>query len=318
MYRLMRYYNQNRKKIWMTILIIVFILGGIQLLNYLAKENKLSNVNKNNNINNQNNIKQELVSDKSSISGDTISSTTLNKNVEVINEFVKYCNENNLNSAYKMISEDCKEEMFPTIQDFYNIYYSKLFGGEKKIHTIENWIGDIYQVRFSGDILSTGNLSNNETKQDYITIDIENGEKKLNINNYIGRTNTNKTTEFQDVKITVDKVDTYMDYEIYNLSIQNNSENDILLDTSDDTKSVYLLDSKNMKYYFYSNEILQNKLIVESGFKKSLQIKFTNSYSSSRKIKSLVFSKFVTNYDEYKNLENKEEFKDLSIFEVNV
>lgn len=318
MYRLMRFYNQNRKKIWMTILIIVFILGGIQLLNYFAKENKLNNANKNNNINRENSIKQELVSDKSSISGSSISSTILNKDVEVINEFVKYCNENNLNSAYEMISADCKEEMFPTIQDFYNIYYSKLFDGEKKTHTIENWTGNIYQVRFSGDILSTGDLTNNEIKQDYITINVENGEKKLNINNYVGRTNLNKTTELHNVKITVEKVDTYMDYEIYNLLVQNNSENDILLDTSDDTKSVYLLDSKNMKYYFYGNEILQNKLIVESGFKKSLQIKFTNSYSSSRKIKSLVFSKFITNYDEYKNLENKEEFKDLFVFEVNV
>ena len=39
MYKLIRFYNQNRRKIWMTILIIVFIIGIIQLLNYLAKSN---------------------------------------------------------------------------------------------------------------------------------------------------------------------------------------------------------------------------------------------------------------------------------------
>lgn len=318
MYKLVRFYNQNRRKIWMTILIIVFILGIIQLLKYLTKENKLNNINKEKNTIIENNINQELISDKSAVSGDEVSSTKLKNDTEIINEFIKYCNEKNINSAYEMIATECKDEMFPTIEDFYSIYYSKLFDGNKKTHIIENWSGSIYQVRFTGDILSTGNLTNNETKQDYITIVRENGEKKLNINNYIGRQSTNKITEYKDIKVTVTQIDTYMDYEIYKLSIQNNSENDVLLDTSDDTKSVYLLDGKNMKYYFYNNEILQNKLIIESKYTKDIQIKFSNSYSSSRNIKSLVFSKLILDYDEYKKLENKEDYNDFSMFKVNV
>ena len=89
-------------------------------------------------------------------------------------------------------------------------------------------------------------------------------------------------------------------------------------DTSDDTKSVYLLDNKDMKYYFYSNEIIENKLMVESKFTRNLQIKFSNSYSSDRKINKLVFSKFVLNYDEYKTLENKEEYNNFYEYRVNV
>ena len=37
MYKLIRFYNQNRKKIFKIILIIVLIIGLIQLLNYFAK-----------------------------------------------------------------------------------------------------------------------------------------------------------------------------------------------------------------------------------------------------------------------------------------
>lgn len=318
MYKLIRFFNQNRKKIWMTILIIVFILGIIQLLNYLTKVNKEKNVNQITNVIEINNTDKELISDKSAITGESVSNTKLKNDTEIINEFVKYCNEQNVDLAYEMLSEECKEEMFPTIEDFYNIYYSKLFNGDKKTHTLENWSGNIYQVRFTGDILSTGDLTNNQTKQDYITTVKEDGEKKLNINNYIGRENLNKTTEYKNVKITVTTVDTYMDYEIYNLSIENDSENDILLDTSDDTNSVYLLDNKDMKYYFYSNEIITNKLMVKSKFAKSLQIKFNNSYSSNRKINRLVFSKFVLNYDEYKILENKEEYNNFYQYRVNV
>ena len=316
MYKLIRFYNQNRRKILMTILIIVFILGIIQLLNYITKVNKEQKVNQDNSMIESNNIEQELISDKSAVSGNSVSSTKLKKDADVINEFVKYCNDGNINSAYNLLTEECKEEMFPTIEDFNSIYYSKLFNSYKT-HTIENWIGNTYKINFTGDILSTGDLSSNESKQDYITVVKEDGESKLNINNYIGRNNLNKTTEYKDVKATVTRIDTYMDYEVYNLSIQNNSENDILLDTSNDTKSVYLLDSKEMKYYFYSNEIVENRLIVKSKFTNDIQIKFSNSYSSSRRIDSLVFSKFVLNYDEYKDLENKEEYN-FTQFRINI
>ena len=37
MYNLIRFYNQNRKKIFKIILIIVLIIGLIQLFNYFAK-----------------------------------------------------------------------------------------------------------------------------------------------------------------------------------------------------------------------------------------------------------------------------------------
>ena len=160
-------------------------------------------------------------------------------------------------------------------------------------------------------------MNTNETKQDYITIVQNNNENKLNINSYIERKIPNEVTEEDNIQVTVKSIDTYMDYEIYNLSIQNNSENSILLDTNDDTKSVYLLDSRDMKYYFYSNEIIANRLMVKSKFTNDFKIKFTNSYSSSRKISSLVFSKMVLNYDEYKNLENKEEYQ-FNDFRINI
>lgn len=317
MYKLIRFYNQNRKNIIKVILIIAFIILVIQLLNWLTRINK-QNEEEDNNIIEKNNTINEIISDRSLISGESISSTKLEEDTEIINKFVKYCNEENIDGAYELLTDECKEEMFPTIDDFNNIYYLKLFGEEKKMHTIENWVKSTYQVRYTGDILSTGNLNNNETRQDYITVIKENDEKKLNINNYLKRTNLNKSTEYKDIKVTVTNIDTYIDYEIYNLTIENNSENDILLDTSDDTESIYLLDSRDMKYYFYNNEIVENRLLVKSNLKNNLKIKFSNSYSSSRRIESLVFSKLILNYKEYKELENKEEYKGFYRFNVDI
>lgn len=317
MYKLIRFYNQNRKKIIKIILIIVLILVIIQLLNNISK-NKSNNTNFETNISSNNEYSQQLISDKSAISGGKISSDELQNDVAVIDKFIKYCNKQDINSAYELLTDECKEEMFPTVEDFDNIYYSKVFGGEKKTYTVENWTGDIYQVRITGDILSTGKLDNTETKQDYITIVDKDSEYKLNINNYIGRTNVDKTTLYEDVEINVISKDTYMDYEIYNFSISNNSENTVMLDTGDNAKSVYLLDSKDVKYYFYGNEISNNRLIIQSKYKNNIEIKFMNSYSSSRKIKYLIFSRLVLNYDEYKNLENKSDYSDLYEFKVEV
>lgn len=318
MYKLIRFYNQNRKQIIKIILIIVFIIAIIQLLNYLSKNKTNDNSVKNQTTNSIVNNKQELISDKSAISGKSVSEAKLQKDTDIIGEFIKYCNEKNINSAYELLTNECKEVMFPTVEDFYNIYYKAIFNEENKVYTVENWSGDIYQVRITEDILSTGKIDNSETKQDYITIVKENGKNKLNINNYVGRKNLNKTTKYKNIEVTITDIDTYMDYEIYNLSIENNSENTILLDTSDDTKSVYLLDSKNMKYYFYNHEIMQNKLIIQSKFKNDLQIKFSNSYSSSRTIKDLVFSKMILNYEEYSKIQDKNQYNNFYEFKVNV
>ena len=120
---------------------------------------------------------------------------------------------------------------------------------------------------------------------------------------------------YNDIKVTVKEVNTYMDYEEYNIYVENNSNNTILLDTNDDVKSVYLLDSNDKKAYFFNNEVNTSKLVVQSKLKTTLKIKFSNSYSSTRKMKNIVFSKFVLNYDEYNKLENKAEydFKELKI-----
>ncbi len=321
MYKLIRFYNQNRKKIFKIILIIVLIIGLIQLLNYFAKQS--NNIDKNDyeqkNIVNTNNEKnQDIISNKSLVSGSIVSNEKLKKDVDVIDEFIKYCNNKDINSAYNLLTEECKEVMFPSVQDFYNIYYLNIFNEKTKTYTVENWTDSTYQVRYTEDILSSGKLNGDETKQDYITVVKENEEKRLNINNYIRRKKANKVTEYKDIKVTIFSIDTYMDYEIYNFAIQNNSENTILLDTSDDAKSIYLLDSKNMKYEFYNNEIIENRLIVKSKFTNNLQVKFTNSYSATRRIEKIVFSKLVLNYDKYNQLEDKSEYRDFYEFKVNV
>ena len=321
MYKLIRFFNQNRKKIVRVILIIAFAFIILQILNYLIKikyENdneKNTNViiNQNNSISNYNN---SLISDKSMISGSSISSTKLKSDIDIIDKFMTYCNNKELEKAYDLLSEDCKDELFNSKDEFYKLYLSKLFDN-KKTYIIENWTNNTYSVRITENILSTGNLNNNITKQDYITIVEENNEKRLNINNYIGRTEINKVSSDNNIKITVLAKDTYFDYEIYSFKIENNSNNMVLLDSKNNTKSIYLLDNNGMKYYFYNNEIPDSKLKIQSHGIVDLKIKFNKAYSSTRKIKSINFSKVVLDYKDYIDTQNKDDY-DFKFLKINL
>lgn len=320
MNRMIRFYNQNRKKFFVIGIIIVFLFILLQLFNNILKErdeNAKSNINI---IKNTNKIENEnvLISDKSISNGKRLSDSKLNEDIDIIKKFIEFCNNKEFEEAYDLLTDECKEEMFSNLNDFVNIYYTSLFNGEEKNYTIENWSSNTYQVNFVGDILSTGKVDEVKNKQDYITIVNQgNNEYKININNYIGRTNINRQTERENIKINIESKDTYNDYEIYNISVENNTNNTILLDTGDNPKSVYLLDDKDMKYYFYNNEIVQNKLIIKDGLKSKLKIKFYNSYSSTRSIEQLVFSKMILNYNEYKELEDKTQY-DFYVFKANV
>lgn len=317
MYNLIRFFNQNRRKIIIIILFIVFLLGIIQLLNYFAKKENNTNNTKNESISENLIIKNEVVSQKSAISGTNISTKSLKKDTDVIGKFIEYCNSKNIEGAYSLLTDECKEVMFPSIEDFNRVYYAHIFNNQTRSYTVENWISSTYKIEYSNDILSTGKIDNDIGLLDYMTV-VKSGETyKLNINNYIGRSMPNKITEIRDIAVTINSIDSYMDYEIYNLSVENKSNNTILLDTNDSTKSVYLEDTDGVKHYFYNNEVIQNRLKVQSKMKNTIEIKFMNPYTSGRTIKKLVFSNLVLNYDEYKQMEDKAQYN-FMVFNVNV
>lgn len=317
MNKIIRFYNQNRRKIFITIIIIAFLFALLQLLD---KSLEIKNRYESDNMSKVENIENEniLISGKSISTGEKISNLILQKDSEIIKKFIEYCNDKNLEEAYNLLTDECKEEMFPNINDFMNIYYMSFFNGETQYYTIENWSGNTYEINLVGDILSTGKVNDMKNKQDYITIvKQKNDNYKININNYIGRIMLNKQTESNNIIINIESKDVYKDYEIYNISISNNTNNIISLSMIEDSKAIYLLDENNMKYYFYNNEIIQNKLIIQKGFKNSLKIKFDNSYSSTKNIETLVFSKMILDYNEYKDLEDKTKY-DFYVFKANI
>ena len=295
------WYNRNRKKIIgisVTAIILIIII------------NRIINMNRENNPNYrmveiaQNPINTEelntvtITRQESTVSGEKI--TTSQEKINVIDKFIENCNSQKVLEAYNLLSEDCKQEMYPTVQEFEQTYYKTHFGGEQKTAKMENWIGDTYFVSIIEDVLATGKYDSNSTKQDYITIvEDSNNQPKLNIANYIGRKQINQTQATNGVQITLKHRDTYMDYEYYTFEIKNNTDKLIALGEKQDRKFTYLTDQNGLEHDAYLTEIDQTDLLISPKDTKTIKIKYFNTYSSTRTIKSLTIQSVILNYDDY-------------------
>ncbi len=298
MHNLKRFYDQNRKGIWMAVIIIASIFILLQLLNYFARKNNEKELNNSNNTeeivpNNSTSTNVNLKSSKSAITGESISEQNLNTAKETIENFIDLCNTRNLEEAYDMLTEECKNQMYTSVDVFEQAYYKNVFNGEEKSCNIENWTGDIYKVNIVGDMLATGKSNNGYTKQDYITVKKEDNNYKLNINNYIGYKKIDKTTEKDGIEINIISKNTYMDNEQYTIKVTNNSKNNISLDGLSNVKSLYLQDSKGAKYSAYVQELTEPTLKVQAGQTKEVTIKFYSNYVSNKNIEYMIFSDMI-------------------------
>ena len=126
-------------------------------------------------------------------------------------------------------------------------------------------------------------------------IDTYNSCFGINLNNVFNkRTNLNKTTVNKNIKITVKNVDTYMDYEIYDFEIINDTNNDIQLDTKKKTDTMYIMDNNNNWYSSQNYQLTSNDLTIKAKNKKQINISYGKGYNSKSDTKEIVFSNIVS------------------------
>lgn len=302
MNNIIRFWNQNRKGIIAGIIAIVLLIVVIQVLNQMVK-----NQSKQNNTNTLTEEEKSLPT-KSIIGADTISIEETKDNVEIINEFTQNCNDGNITAAYAMLTDDCKEVLFKTEENFKKGYVDIIFS-TKRLLNIENFISEdkryTYKVEFYSDILSTGNAQNSEFYQDYITIDENSENGKLNINSFIYKKNINKETEIAGIKVIVISQQIYKDNEKYEIKIENNTDKRISINSGKYTKSVYIVGSNNVTYNSNIAELSSILYEIPANFYRTYTIKFNKIYSSGVETKGIVFSDIVPDYEQYKQTPNE-------------
>lgn len=307
MHKLLRYYSQNRIKVWATILGIIFIILVIQVLNNIEKEKR------------QNSNEEEVGETTSDVVSYHNESEMIIGNGEipevyqegfgsVIDEFYTYCINHQPEKAYELLAPDTKRVLYPTEKQFENLYYKEKFQGDKE-YSFQAWTKSssdiyIYQVKIFENMLATGKY---EYMEDYVTIVPVADGYKLNINSYIGTRKINKKQGNELITVEISVADRYMEYEIYTLRIKNNTDQTILLDTRRETDTTYITDENRNQFEAFLYEKAEQDLILKPQESKTIQIKFNDSYQSDMNIMSMNFVDIV-NYDDYTQNENIETY----------
>lgn len=163
MNKLIRLYNQNRFIFWLIIIIIALIFIVLQTLNSLVKQGNedrksemLQNaINQANTMQNQT-IQNKVQGEKSISTGEKV--VNAKSNEELIKEFVKCCNEGKIENAYNMLTQECKEALYPSLERFKNVYVDRIFY-ITRLYGLENWYStvnyDTYYVKYTENILES-------------------------------------------------------------------------------------------------------------------------------------------------------------------
>ena len=130
MHNLIRIYNQNRIKI---LIIVIGIIISITVIQNLNKAIRDENNKKNNKIiEQQKNTSIYINESKSMVSGGTVSETKQDEYGNLIEQFLKYCINNQPEKAYDLLSSDCKKVLYPSEKLFEDLYYNGKFDKNKK------------------------------------------------------------------------------------------------------------------------------------------------------------------------------------------
>lgn len=314
--RIMRYINQNKRRILFIIVIIASIIIVIQLLNSFAKKNieESSKQSKDNTTTNSSNIYDP---NQTVLTGTEVTGKQAEENTQIIETFIEYCNNGEIQQAYDLLTDECKQNVYSTIDKFNNNYCKKIFAS-KKTYSIQSWMTGgysyTYKVRFLENMLSTGTY-NPQAYEDYITVVNTNNQIKLNINSYITRRTMNKEGSSSDVKINIEYKDIYKEYEEYAVKVTNNTNKDILLDGLETVDGIKLIgESNNVEYQALTNELSEYALKVPSQNTRTIKIKFSKEYNSEREASKIQFLNIILDQDSYK--ENKEQITNKTQIEV--
>lgn len=204
----------------------------------------------------------------------------------LIDTYFNYCNNKEYEKAYNLITKECKQKNYPTLEQFTS-YVNAVFEGKKKIYNIQSYsIVDnkyIFNIRILDDILANGTTDGYYYYEEKFVLIEENGEMKLSIAEYIGDEKTEVIVEDDNIKIEVTNKSIDYKTETYTLQITNKTDNYIVISDNTQTKEISL----------YVNGVERQPV--------NMEVAFFSLAPNSKRTQELQFNKY---YDEVANSES--------------
>ena len=301
MKKLLSYWNQNQRKILITIAVIALVIIIIQIANTMIREqNKRENENKTE----RNIIANDITKPSESIiSNNKLTEKETKENSDFIEQFVELCNQNKVDEVYQMLTDDCKAELYPTKEIFISNYINQIFQ-QPVNYELQLWYtaSNCYTYRITynkGNLLQTGGKGEAGNFLDYITLIKQNGEYKLNINKFIRKEALNKKGSSSGIEVAINSKSIYVDYEIYHMTVQNNTQKTILLNDGTDANNFSLTGRNNSMFSSVISELPVSSLTLESQYRKTMDIKFNKIYMTDAKLEAILMNNIYLDKVQY-------------------
>lgn len=308
--------RDNKEKIKVLAKALVIVAMGVAFATIILSS--LSKVNNENEKEKEEEKKNVYRPTQTIISGSDVSKEQYKEDSNLVNKFLDFCNNGNVEEAYALISDECKEEKYPTIERFKQLYYNSIFS-EKKECNLQSWISNskytIYKVRYTNNMLSTGTYDEKGVYQDYITLKRNDDKEQISIGSFVDSEECNIVTKTDMIEATVVKKKMFLEEEEYEIVIKNNTDKTILLDPLETDLTIRLIGS-NKEYLFDVNELFTSHLKIAPNVRIRLTISFNKSINFSRNSKYIWFLNVIKDYEAYKEQPN--EYKDITNIKIKV
>ena len=216
---------------------------------------------------------------------------TMQKTIEtLIKEYVDYCNNNDFDKAYNMLSKNCKEYAFNNnFDNFVHHVYLKM--PTPKQYSIQDYsnIGNnyIYSVKYTDDLLATG-LTNKEYThtEEKMTFKKMNDETiEMSVGSFYDVKDIKSVSENDYLKVDVEKCIINYETEEYLIKFTNRTNNVLVIEDKKSKDEIQLLISSELRGNEYESNI-----ILQPNEQKNVKIKFEKFIDDNRKTNAIVFN----------------------------
>ncbi len=240
------------------------------------------------------------------ISGSNVSKSTYTKTEDVINNYVKFCNNKEYESAYELITDDCKEIKFKNNIENFKKYVDYIFDGYK-VASIQNYSNKdkvyVYKVTISEDIMATGRNNENYNTYNEMIVAYKDDTTKISLGGFIQKEKLDYMNQDSYLRVWLEEKYTYYDKVVYKIKLKNLNVYPIVIANQTETGEVILSlqgDNRSMIVDSYAN----NTIALFPDGEKEYEISFYKYFDESRKETSITLNK-IRVLKEYSEIEEK-------------
>lgn len=213
-----------------------------------------------------------------------------NRVEEMLDKYVGYCLAGNVESAYEMLSDTCKECSFNNNIDQFTAYMLNKIGSAKR-YAIQNYSNQgntyIYQIKYTEDMLATGltNSTYRYTEEKIIFKKQSDGEIEMSVGNFVDYEDIKNVSENEYLKVDVRKVEKYYSVEQYIVVLTNRSDYTIVISDQQEENEIFLeLASKDVR----TPTVITN-IVLQPNQSRTVKLEFAKFYDNENEAANLTF-----------------------------